>query len=149
MRKTGPSPRRRRCQGRGHGQPLFLKSYFFAKDVFLELCFGGILQGIQNFFDPSIPIFMVLRLLEETFVRRKIESFHFCSFPQVKLSPRRKEITHFTQTAFSENQFFLTRKREDYGAAKLPKLVRILVTCFDKVHNLCNLNIFYFCFAVP
>ena len=82
----------------GHGPPLFLKPYF-ARNIFLEICFCVILQGIQNFFlAPAFPKscqgpwksfkFMVLRLLKETFMSRKIESFHFCSFPQVKRSPR-------------------------------------------------------------
>ena len=33
-------------------------------------------------------IFMVLRLLENTFVSQKIESVYFCSCPQANLSPR-------------------------------------------------------------
>ena len=124
----------KRVLGRRHGPPPFLKSYLFARDVFLVICFDLILQGIQNFLGPSIPKFIVLSLLEETFVSRKIKSF-----------------THFTPTAFSEHQFFLSRKREDYGAEKMTKakLVRVLVTYFDKFHNLCNLSIFYFCFVVP
>ena len=38
--------------------------------------------------------------LEETFVSQKIQSFDFCSFHQANLSPRQKEITHFTWRAF-------------------------------------------------
>ena len=48
----------------------------------------------KNFLAPPFPEysrgpqkcskFMVLKLLEETFVSRKIESFHFCSFPQAE-----------------------------------------------------------------
>ena len=69
---------------RGHGPQLFLKSYF-ARDVFLEICFCVILQGIQNWFGTNITRilsgalekfqFMVLRLLEETFLRQKIDFF--------------------------------------------------------------------------
>ena len=145
----------------GHGPPLFLKPYF-ARNVFLEICFCVILQGIQNFFlAPAFPKscqgpwksfkFMVLRLLKETFVSRKIESFHFCSFPQVKRSPRQKEITHFTRTVFSENLFPPQAERgEDYGAEKMTKikLVIVLVTSIDKFHHLCSLYMFDFCFVV-
>ena len=38
--------------------------------------------------------FMVLRLLANTFVSQKIESVHFYTRSQAKLSPRQKEITH-------------------------------------------------------
>ena len=61
--------------------------------------------------------FIMLRLLENTFVSQKIESVHFYSCPQAKisprflpLSPRQKEIAHSSQTAFSEDIFFLSRK---------------------------------------
>ena len=54
--------------------------------------------------------FKVLRLLANTFVSQKIESVPFYSCLQAKLSPRflsltprQKEITHDTQTAFSED----------------------------------------------
>ena len=110
-------------QQRGRGPSLFMNSYF-ARDVFLENCFSC--------HSPS--------------------RFHFCSFPQAKLSPRQKEITYFILTAFSENLFFPQQKDgENYGAEKMNKikLLRVLVTSFDKFHHLCNLYIFYFYFAVP
>ena len=47
------APWQRRDQG-GHGLTLFLKSYF-PRDVFLEIGFCVILQGIQNFFGPVTP----------------------------------------------------------------------------------------------
>ena len=57
--------------------------------------------------------FMVLRLLKKTFVSQKIESFHFCSCRQAKISPRflslplkQKKITHSSLTAFSEDIYF-------------------------------------------
>ena len=94
---------------------------------------------------------MVFRLLDDTFVSQKIESVNFCLCPQAKLSPRQKEITHFTRTAFSENLFFSQQK----GGGRLwswkmtkIKLARVLVTSFDKFHHLCNLHIFGFCFVV-
>ena len=59
--------------------------------------------------DWKIFKFMVLRLLEHTFVSQKTEPFHFCLFPQ--LSPRQKEITHFTRTAFSGDLFFPRQRR--------------------------------------
>ena len=64
---------------------------------------------------------MVLRLLKDAFVSRKIESVHFCSYPQAKPSPTQKEIIHFTHTRFSEI-FFHAETGEDYGAEKMTKL---------------------------
>ena len=100
--------------GQGGMPPLFLKSYL-ARDVFLEIQFCVILQGIQNVFGPGTPRvlsgawksfkFIVLRVMEDTFVSQKAECFHFCSLLEPKLSPRQKEITHFTRIAFSENLF--------------------------------------------
>ena len=59
---------------------------------------------------------MVLRLLANTFVIQKIESDHFYSCPQTKLSrrflslsPRQKEITHSSETVFSKVCFFPSR----------------------------------------
>ena len=61
--------------------------------------------------------FIMLRLLVNTFVTQKIESVHFYSCPQAKLSPRflslstrQKEIAHSSRTAFSKDIFFLSRK---------------------------------------
>ena len=78
--------------------------------------------------------FIVLRLLANTFVSQKIESVHFYSCPQGKLSPgilslssRQKDITHSSRTAFSKDIFFSAergegRGGEDYGVEKIPKL---------------------------
>ena len=74
------------------------------------------------FLDPfGIPIitlgalenfkFVVLRLLEKTKNCESKNVFRFCSFPQAKLSPRQKEITHFTRIASYKNLFFLHQKR--------------------------------------
>ena len=83
-------------------------------------------QGRRGAGDMGPTLFeIVLRqgLLEQTLMRRKIEFFHFCSFPKAKLSHRQKEITHFTQTAFSENLFFPNHKgRRIMELKKLPKL---------------------------
>ena len=64
-------------------------------------------------------------------------------------SPWRKKITHFTQTAFSENIFFIKQKGEGYAAENMTKfkLARVLVTSFDIFHHLYNLYI-GFCFFV-
>ena len=59
----------------------------------------------------ALGVLVVLRLLEKTKnCESKIEFFRFCSFPQAKLSPRQKEITHFTRIAFYENLFFPHQK---------------------------------------
>ena len=76
---------------KGRGMKLY-----FSRNVFLEICFRAILQGTQNLFGTGIPRNLqepleklrMLRLLQETFASQKIESFHFCSFPQAKLSTR-------------------------------------------------------------
>ena len=54
--KTGPPIKG--GLGGGHGPPPFMTSYF-AEDVFLEIRFGVVLQGIQKLIIPSTPrIFM-------------------------------------------------------------------------------------------
>ena len=73
--------------------------------------------------------FMVLRLLANTCVK-KIESVHFYSCPQEKLSPRslslpprQKENTHSSRTLFSEDLCFPSRKEGEIMELKqLPKL---------------------------
>ena len=45
--------------------------------------------------------------------------------------------------------FFLSRKGEMITELKeLPKLIKVLLTSFDKFHHLCNLYIFGLCFAM-
>ena len=71
---------------------------------------------------------MMSKLLENAFVSQKIESTHFYSCPQAKLSPR-----------------FLTYSPRTEGgnyekAEKVTKLVSVLVTTFDKSHDLCTLH---------
>ena len=70
-------------KGRRQGAwtPLFLKSNF-ARDIFLQICFCVILQGIpsRTLLAPVLPescrgpwkSFKFMMLLEETFVNRKI-----------------------------------------------------------------------------
>ena len=103
---------------------------------------------------------MVLRLLEKTFVSKKINLFIFIHAPMQNPRPRfcyhqsrQKEITHFPRTKFSENLFFASRKGvgRDYGAKKMNKikLTTVLVTSFDKFHHSCCLYVFGFCFVAP
>ena len=71
----------------------------------------------------------------------------------LSLFPRQKEITHSSRTAFSEDLFFHSKKGkgENYAVEKNTKIKpkRVLVTSFDKFHDLCNLYIFGLCFVVP
>ena len=94
--------------------------------------------------------FVLLRLLANIFVSQKIESVHFYSSPPSKtlpqvffITPRQKEITHSSRTAFSEDLFFISRKEGGEEGEE-----RVLVTSFDKFHYLCNRYIFGFCFVV-
>ena len=103
--------------------------------------------------------FKVLRLLENTFVSQKIESVHFYSCTQAKLSSRflssqiHAEGTYLflPNKVFWKSIFRQQKRGENYGAEKMTKikLARILVTSFDKFHHFCNLYVFGFCFAVP
>ena len=113
--------------------------------------------------------FIVLRLLENTFVSQKIESVHFYSCSQAKLCPRflsstpgRRKLPIPPEQRFLQISFFPQQKGvgwaggriwggEDYGVEKITKIkpTRVLVTSFDKFHHLCNLYIFGFCFVVP
>ena len=125
LQKTGPLTKGREGKQGGHGTPLFLKLYF-ARDVFLKICFCVILQGIQNFFRPCTPGILSKALEKLQIYAVKITGryicvpknwiFSFLHIPQAKLSPRQKEITHFTRTAFFDNQCSPSRKEVDYGA---------------------------------
>ena len=96
-RNTGPSTKRRERWARGpypslpHTHTLFLKSYF-ARDAFTwKFAFVLFSMASKTFLAPALPEscrgpwknikFMVLRLLEGTFVSHKIEYFHSYSFP--------------------------------------------------------------------
>ena len=95
--------------------------------------------------------FMVLRLLSNTFVSQKN---WICSFllllpgknpPEVFIiTPQAEEITYSSRTTFSKNPFFPSRKGwgwlQSWKMTKI-KPARVLVTSFDKFHNLCNLYI--------
>ena len=119
---------------------------------------------IEFFLKPVYPTmvakkfkFMVLRLLENTVVSKKLNLFAHA--PKQKSPPgfyyyysRQKKITYFPQTKCFENQFFPSREREHYGAENIikVKLARVLVTSFNKFHStICNLYFFGFCFVVP
>ena len=139
---------------------FFLKSYF-AKDVFLEILFCVILQGIQTFFGPGTPRissgawtsfkFMVLRLLEETFVRQKLNLFIFAHSPKQNSPPGRRKLPISPNSIFWKSVFSPSGRGKDYEAEKMTKikLARILVLSFNKFHHLCSLYIFDFCFVVP
>ena len=101
--------------------------------------------------------FIVLSLLENTFVSQKPESVY--SWSQAKLSPgfyhhhsRQKKITHCPQTKCFENLFFLSRQERGlYRAENMTKikLARILVTTFDKFNYFQPLHFwFLFCCAI-
>ena len=70
-----------------------------------------------------------VKINANTFVSQKIESVHFYSCPQAKLSPvfiiilQTDENCHSSRTAFFLRYFFLTRKgRENYGNEKITKI---------------------------
>ena len=120
----------------------------FLSDLYITLCFGKIFKV------------MVLKVLENAFVIQNIESIHFYSCPQATLpqvliiTPRQKEINHFTQAAFFENLSPFRRKgvgEGNYGVKKITKikLVKVLATSFLKSHRLGTLYLFGFCFVVP
>ena len=97
--------------------------------------------------------FIVLRLLANTFVSTPIFFIPPSkTLPQVFIiTPRQKEITHYSWTAFSEDLFFPSRKGAGYyGVEEITKIkpTRVLVTSFDKFHHPCNLYIYIigFCF---
>ena len=109
---------------------------------FTPLCFYGLLralslQSISLFFSQTCISyhgckksfkFMMLRLLENTFVSQNIESVYSCAFKQN--SPL---------------------EGQDYGAENMTKIkpARVLVTSFDKFHHLQPLHFwFLFCFAI-
>ena len=79
-----------------------------------------------------------------------------CSFLLMPLSKNLPPVIIITtagrrKLTISSKQRFLyfssAEKEEDYGAEKMTKikLVRVLVTSFDKFHHFCNLHIFGFC----
>ena len=103
--------------------------------------------------------YMVLRLLANRFIRQKIESLHFYSCSQAKLSSR---FLSLPSQAQGNHQFLCVfwrsifspaergRGEEYYGVEKTTKIkpTRVLVTSFDKFYNVCNLYIFGCCFVV-
>ena len=90
--------------------------------------------------------FMVLRLLEDTFVSQKMTFVHFCWYPQ-----GRWKLVISSEQRFRKIYFPLAERGKDYGTDKMSKikLGTILVTGFDKFHHLCSLCIFGFCFILP
>ena len=102
--------------------------------------------------------FIMLSMMENTFVSQKIEFVHLYPCLKAKIPPqiliiitlsRRKSLIS-TKTTFFENLFFTSRTWEDYGAAKMTKikLARVLVTSFNKFYHFCKLYIIRFCFFV-
>ena len=80
-------------------EAIYNKTPTFSEIILCQECFSGNLilsfsKVSKNFLVPPFPEysrgpqkcskFMVLQLLEEAFVSRKIESFHFCSFSQAE-----------------------------------------------------------------
>ena len=100
--------------------------------------------------------FLVLRLLANTFASQKIESIHFYSCTQAKLSPITPQAEGnypFLLNSVFWRSIFSTVERgeEEYGVEKNTKIkpMRVLVTNFDKFHHICNLYIwFLFCCAI-
>ena len=112
-------------------------------------------ESFLNFFlNPYIPVwlrksfkFILLRLLQIHLWVKQIESVHFYSCHQAKLSARflslsRREtgIAYFSRTAFLEYIFSWGERGEGImELKKIPKLTKVSVTSFDKFHYLCNL----------
>ena len=71
-----------------------------------------------------------VKITPNTFMNQKIESVHFYSCPQAKislrflsLSTRQTGMAHSSRTAFSEDIFsWAERGREDYGVEKITKI---------------------------
>ena len=114
-------------------------------------------ESFLNFFlNLYIPLwlrksfkFILLRLLQIHLWVKKIESVHFYSCHQAKLSPRflslsRREtgIAYSSRTAFLEFIFSWGERGERImELKKTPKLTKVSVTSFYKFHHLCNLYI--------
>ena len=69
---------------------------------------------------------------------------------QNSLSGRSKNNLFPSNRVFEKSVFHSSEREEKYGAEKMTKvkLVKVLVTRFEKFHHLCNLYIFGFCFVV-
>ena len=93
--------------------------------------------------------FILLRLLQIHLWVKKIESVHFYSCHQAKISPRflslsRREtgIAYSSRTAFLECIFSWGERGERImQLKKTPKLTKVSITSFYKFHHLCNLYI--------
>ena len=100
--------------------------------------------------------FMVIRLLENTFVSQKTETVYSCPqtklFPRFLSSPLQAEGNYsFPPTKMFWKSIFLNREGEDYRAENMTKikLARVLVTSFDKFHHLQPLHFwFLFCYDI-
>ena len=99
--------------------------------------------------------FMVLRLLETTYVTQKLNLLIFIYSPRQKeiITPQAEGNCPFLPNSIFWRSIFPQQKErgEDYGVEEITKIkpTRVLVTSFDKSHHLCNLYIFGFCFVVP
>ena len=97
-------------------------------------------------------------IIANTFLSQKIESVHFYSCFQTKLSPRflslsfrQTRIAHSSETNFFKDIFSSAeRGGEVDGVEKITKITKIKVslTSFDKLHHLFDLYIFGLCFVV-
>ena len=147
-----------------HPSPL----EFTSRIYFYILYFYGLLRGlslwnISFFFFSNLYIpprlqksfkFMVLRLLENTFVSK--ESVYLC--PQANLSSRFLSSPLQTEGNYLLppdkvfwNSIFPSREWENYGAENMTKieLAWVLVTSFDKFHHFEPLHFwFLFCCAI-
>ena len=130
---------------------------------FYGLLRGLSLQNISWIFFSNLYIprwlrksfkFMMLRLLENTFVSQKMNAFIFTHAPKQNSSLgsyrhhfRQKEITHFPNTTFFENLF---SSKKHYGTEKITKikLVRVLVTSFNKFTVFATFTWFLICCAI-
>ena len=120
---------------------------------------------LKFFFKPVYSIMVAetfqmysVKIIANTFLSQKIESVHFYSCFQTKLSPkflslsfRQTRIAHFSQTNFFEDIFsWGERGGEVDGIEKITKInkIKVSLTSFDKLHHLFNLYIFGLCFVV-
>ena len=132
----------------GHGSSLFLNPYF-ARDVFLEICFCVILQGIKNFFGVGIPrissggmkkiqIYGVGITGRDIYEPKNWIS-SFLPIPPSQTLPQAEGNYPFHPTSILwESIFSPSRKGGGLWSWKMTKLklVKVLATSFDKFQHL-------------
>ena len=116
----------------GYRTPLFLKSYF-ARGVFMEICFCIVLQGIQNFFGPSTPR-ILLGALEKFQIYgvkitgryicepKKMNLFIFAYSPKQNSPPGRRKLLISPKQHFLKIYFSPAERGEDMELKNWPKL---------------------------